>query len=50
MQPRLPKLPAWVQTFANIREDGSVYVDKFFLGLFIDGEKTADCGVESEEE
>jgi len=28
MQPRLPKLSTGVQTFANIREDGSVYVDK----------------------
>jgi len=28
MLPKLPKLPTGVQTFANIREDGSVYVDK----------------------
>ncbi|MDR3001227.1 MAG: ATP-binding protein [Fibromonadaceae bacterium] len=28
MQPKLPKLPAGIQTFAHIREDGSVYVDK----------------------
>jgi hypothetical protein len=28
MQPKLPKLPTGIQTFANIREDDSVYVDK----------------------
>jgi hypothetical protein len=28
MQPRLPKLPTGIQTFANVREDGCVYVDK----------------------
>ncbi|GBU26235.1 hypothetical protein R83H12_02929 [Fibrobacteria bacterium R8-3-H12] len=28
MQPKLPKLPAGIQTFTNVREDGCVYVDK----------------------
>ncbi|MDR3001400.1 MAG: ATP-binding protein [Fibromonadaceae bacterium] len=28
MQPKLPILPTGIQTFAHIREDGSVYVDK----------------------
>jgi hypothetical protein len=28
MQPKLPKLPTGIQTFANICEDGCVYADK----------------------
>jgi len=28
MQPKLPKLPIGIQTFANVCEDGCIYVDK----------------------
>jgi hypothetical protein len=40
MQPKLPKLPTGIQTFAKIREDGSVYVDKteFLVNLIDSGD------------
>jgi len=39
MQPKLPKLPTGIQTFANVREDGCVYVDKteYFIDLIDNG-------------